>query len=777
MGPTVGAALDARKLIDVDPVEAVGALAASRQPYLIGIRHHSPVLACAVPHLLDQAAPDLILLELPAELQDWLPWLAAEDLKGPVALAAARRDGRGLVFYPYADFSPELAAVRWARQHGVDVEAFDLPLGIAVDDNPRGRTRLAPERPAPLTDFLRVSANADDADELWDRSVEARAPGADVEAIRRAALAIGWSLRFELSTWAAIPASDVQREAWMRQRLHAALARGVGRPAAVVGAFHASALLEPRSEVEPKWPKPVDVVTSLVPYAFELLDSRTGYPAGIRDPEWQQSVWEGGGSVDAILRAVSLAAVRICREMRKHGHAAGVPDARETIRLATDLARLRDLPAPGRREVIEALQTTLAQGELYGRGRAVAAAMETVLVGTRRGRLASGTPRSGLGPHVQQLLAELRLPGPDDPYPLEFRLDPLRSDLDRRRHVTIQRLTTCQVPYATPISVDADLLTGRWVLRWTSRTSAVLELSGHRGVTLEQAAEGTLRARIARAENANSMTSRLRLETLQLAAECGLPELVQERLIDIEQALPHQATLPELVDALDLCDRIGRRHVPGFQPAALLQTELSERLLPTLIAAAVAAIDGLAGSDNLDDARALLALGQRVGAGGGLRLRFALESLERDASPLMQGAAGAVRVFLGHLEPDAFGLRMSSWIDAASAADQGALARRLAGALSLAAPLLEAAPSITERLVERVAALEDTAFLQRLPALREGFEVLSPAARRRFLASLSPRLDVRLDKPATVLAEWAAADLYARQVLLNQLPRALGPDT
>jgi hypothetical protein len=773
----VGATLDTRKLIDVDPVQAVDALAAARLPYLIGIRHHSPILASAVPRLLERAAPDLILLELPGELQEWLPWLAAEELKAPVALAAARRDGRGLVFYPYADFSPELAAVRWASQRGVPVEAFDLPLGISVDDNPRGRTRLAPESPAPLTEVLRRSASAEDADELWDRSVEARAPGADVEAIRRAALAIGWSLRFEQTTWGSVPASNLQREAWMRQRLRAVLADGAQRPAAVVGAFHVSALLEAPGAAEPQWSKPADVVTSLVPYAFELLDSRTGYPAGIRDPEWQQGVWEGSGSPEAIARTVSLAAVRICREMRKLGHAAGVPDARETIRVAMDLARLRDLPAPGRRELVEALQTALAHGEPYGRGRAVASAMEAVLVGTRRGRLASGTPRSGLGPHVQQVLAELRLPGPDDPYPLEFRLDPLRSDLDRRRHITIQRLRTCQVPYATPISVDADQLTGRWVLRWTPRTSAVLELSGYRGVTLAQAAEGTLRARLARAENANTVSSRLRLETLALAAECALPELVDERLVDIEQALPHQATLPELVEALDLCDRIGRGHVPGFQPSATLQVELSERVLPTLSAAAVAAVDGLAGSNDLDDVRALLALAQRVEVGGGLRLRFALESLERDGSPLMQGACGAVRVFLGHLDADAFGLRMSSWLDAAGAADQDALARRLAGALSLAAPLLEAAPSITRGLVERVGALEDTAFLQRLPALREGFEVLSPAARRRFLAGLAPNFDLRLDKPATVLAQWAAADLHARQVLLNQLPQALGPDT
>jgi len=84
-----------------------------------------------------------------------------------------------------------------------------------------------------------------------------------------------------------------------------------------------------------------------------------------------------------------------------------------------------------------------------------------------------------------------------------------------------------------------------------------------------------------------------------------------------------------------------------------------------------------------------------------------------------------------------------------------------------------------ERLVERFAALEDAAFIQRLPALREGFDVLSPAARRRFLGALrpglAPKFDLRLEKPASVLAQWAAADLHARQVLLSQLPHALEP--
>jgi len=48
-----------------DPSSTVDRLAGSERPYLIGVRHHSPVLAAAVPALLTAFAPHLVLIELP----------------------------------------------------------------------------------------------------------------------------------------------------------------------------------------------------------------------------------------------------------------------------------------------------------------------------------------------------------------------------------------------------------------------------------------------------------------------------------------------------------------------------------------------------------------------------------------------------------------------------------------------------------------------------------------------------------------------------------------
>ncbi len=252
----------------VTPEAAVAALAADGPglPFLIGVRHHAPSLAAAVPALLDAAAPDVLLVELPAEFQPWLGWLAHEETRAPVALAAvpAAEAGaggeRGPAFYPFADFSPELAALRWAARNGVPAVACDLPLAD------RAWARGGPGAPAPapapgapapapgadsvrvpgeghgLSTALRSRLTGREGDDLWDRLVEAPAPGSSPEALRRAALLTGWALRYEAEARYGVDGTDLVREACMRDHIAAALANG-HRPAVVVGAFHTPALL------------------------------------------------------------------------------------------------------------------------------------------------------------------------------------------------------------------------------------------------------------------------------------------------------------------------------------------------------------------------------------------------------------------------------------------------------------------------------------------------------------------------------------------------------
>ncbi|MDT7842063.1 vWA domain-containing protein [Streptomyces justiciae] len=815
-----------------EPRAALTALADSTVPYLLGVRHHSPALAAVVPALLDASGAEVVCVELPSDFQPWLPHLGAPGTVAPVALAGAGEGGR-LGFYPFADFSPELAAIRWARERGVEVVCCDLPMSDprwadAPAGDPRGpgdelsgdlRTP-ADRTPTAFAAALTAAGTGRDGDDMWDRSVEVLAPGCAPEAVRRAALSVGWALRHDAASTGGVPAVDLAREAYMRETITRA-ATGGRRVAAVVGAFHAPALAEDAEPMAGERPGVVTVeehqppgaaqvapspegalvpaegrgtrraapgrpgssaerpavVTSLVPYAFDLLDSRSGYPAGIRDPRWQQAVFMAAGDPGRLYETAARAITDVCRELRAAGHVAGTGEARETLRVAGDLARLRGLAAPGRGEVLEALTTVMGQGEPLGRGRALAKALETVLVGTDRGRVAPGTPRSGLGPSVEAELAALRLPGPDDPAARELRLDPLRSALDGRREILLQRLAVCGAGYGEPVQVsgtgDASALTTRWRLSWTPAVPVRLDLAGIRGVTAAGAAEGTLRENFRRESAEGGPTSALVLAGLRDAARCNLPALVAERLADAAEILPASATLPELLAALDVLEALRRGHLPGTTPEG---RQTAAELAAELLESAVRSLPGLAGSDDPEETGALIALASRAGEHRlGLRMDDALNDLARTGSPLVQGAALAARVLLDLDDADTLGSRAAGWIDTATGPDQRhALSRRLTGLLGGAAPLLQSAPTALDPLLDRIDALTDQGFLARLPALRGGFDTLSPAGRDRLLDTVTERLGDRLDlslgASPQLLALWTAADAAGRAAVESLRP-------
>src|SRR5215475_5295742 len=100
-------------------------------PLLLGIRHHGPGSARAVRRVLEAYRPEVVLIEGPPEADGLVALAGSDEMQPPVALLAYRAAEAGkrppATFWPFAEFSPEWQAIRWAVDHEVPVRFCDLP--------------------------------------------------------------------------------------------------------------------------------------------------------------------------------------------------------------------------------------------------------------------------------------------------------------------------------------------------------------------------------------------------------------------------------------------------------------------------------------------------------------------------------------------------------------------------------------------------------------------------------------------------------------------------
>lgn len=136
------------------------------QTRVFGIRHHGPGSARSLRLALTEFCPDAILIEGPADADPLVAFVGAEGMRPPVALLAYVPDEPArAAFWPFAAFSPEWQALRYAVEHDIPVHFCDLPAGnvLAADDPPGTGDPLAE---------LAAAAGYDDAERWWDAVVE-----------------------------------------------------------------------------------------------------------------------------------------------------------------------------------------------------------------------------------------------------------------------------------------------------------------------------------------------------------------------------------------------------------------------------------------------------------------------------------------------------------------------------------------------------------------------------------------------------------------------------
>jgi len=686
---------------------------------LYGIRHHGPGSARSLRAALGELSPDVVLIEGPPEA-DALVGLAGDpEMRPPAALLGyVPGEPKLAAFWPFAVFSPEWQAIRYALGAGVPVRFCDLPAAHQLAMKGAGEVRklyaegrTARPRTDPVSE-LATAAGYDDPERWWEDVVE-HVPGPAVFAALAEAMVI---LRAQDEP----DPGDAVREAHMRRVLRRTAKDGYQRIAVVCGAWHVPALRDfPPAAADDRLlrglPK-VKAAFTWIPWTYGRLAYASGYGAGIRSPGWYDHLFSSGGQ--PIERWLAKAAA----VLRDEGMPASSAHVIESVRLAEALASLRGRPLAGLEEVTEAARAVLCEGSDLLAGLI----QRRLVVGERLGAVPAATPMVPLQQDLHDQQRSLRLR--PEAEPRDYDLD-LRKPNDLARSHLLHRLTLLGVRWGRPQqgrTRNIGTFRESWQLTWRPELDLVLIEASIWGSTVAAAA----------AQRARSLAT----EATALADLTGLVERCL--LADLSDALPEalaavrnraalEGDVTHLMAALPALVRAARYgDVRGTDPGRL--GEVAVEMITRICAGLPAAMTSLdetaerAMRDRIDAVHSATGLL----ADSGSRARW-LDTLARAAArcpPLISGKLTRLLLDAGRLTTDDAAIRMSRELSAA--VPVAAAAGWAEGFLAGSGLLLLHDDKLLGLADGWLAGLSADAFAAVLPALRRTFGEFAPPERR-----------------------------------------------
>ncbi|MEZ5538199.1 MAG: DUF5682 family protein [Thiolinea sp.] len=516
--------------------------------HVFGIRHHGPGSARSLVQALTALQPDCILVEGPPEADSILPLATHEQMQPPVALLIyAPDEPQRAVYYPFAAFSPEWQAIRYALNRQVPVHFMDLPVSINFARDKAAEEAAAAEsvelqspegdgqeddtlaiRRDPLA-LLAEAAGYADSERWWEHMVEERQDSSELfQAILEAMTALRNEVDAHCPRDVAEHEREQLREAHMRKCIRQAQKDGFQTIAVVCGAWHAPVLqalptAKADNDLLKGLPK-LKTTATWVPWTHERLSSASGYNAGIDAPGWYAHIWNS--SLPAPLAGegpgnglTTRWLTQVAHTFRQQGLDISSAHVIEAVRLAETLAAMRGRPLPGLAELNESVQSVM----LFGDAAPMQLLHRKLLIGESLGNVPDETPQTPLQQDLAREQKRLRLkPSAND---TDLVLD-LRKENDLERSYLLRRLNILGIPWGK----GGDTARGKgtfkesWRILWQPEFAIRLIEAGFWGNTLAVAATHRL---VKQAQDTQS------LEQLASMAHASL-----------------YANLPEAVDAL-----------------------------------------------------------------------------------------------------------------------------------------------------------------------------------------------------------------------------------
>ncbi|MDA8019299.1 MAG: DUF5682 family protein [Thermoanaerobaculia bacterium] len=769
-------------------------------PAVFGIRHHGPGSARSLLRALRALEPDCVLVEGPPEADGLLPLAVSADMQPPVALLVYRPDAPSrCAFYPFAEFSPEWQAIRFAVERDLPVRFMDLPQAhqlvdpelpetdpdddeVAVDGDADADADSDGDVPSHLDPlgWLGRAAGYADGESWWEHMVEHRLDGASLFAAIEEAMA---ALRQEFPK--PLGESETQREsrreAYMRRTIRSAQKEGFERIAVVCGAWHAPALTQrlgkitikdddallkglPKAKVEATW----------VPWTYGRLAQSSGYGAGVPSPGWYDHLWtlrpDDGDTApsDVSIRWLT----KVARLLRDEDLDCSSAHVIEAVRLAESLAALRQRPLPSLVELEEASLTVMC----FGEQAPLDLIRERLAVGERLGAVPAEAPTVPLQRDLTKLQRSLRMKVRADQSTLD--LD-LRKPMGLDRSHLLHRLRLLAVPWGKLQDVGRKKGTFHevWTLAWEPELAVQVIEAAIWGNTVEQAAA---RRVVHRAEQAALPELSRLVDQVLLAA---LPEAVDKVMECLDSEAARATDVSQLMEALPPLANVVR-----YGNVRQTDTAMVEQVVDGLVARVAIGLAPACSSLDDDAAARMTALVSSVD--GALRLLEVEEQLDSWQRALGQVAAAesihgqvsgrCCRLLLdaGALNDDEIERRMGLALSVAN--EPLAAAAWLEGFLAGSGMVLLHDDRLWEVLDRWVASLGESVFVQVLPLIRRTFSQFSNGERRqmgrRAKTPTTGRRGAGSGAAGDAATEHTGLDIERGEKVLPQVLRYLGLD-
>lgn len=593
---------------------------------LLPIRHHSPACAWHVKKMIAELSPAAVLVEGPENANALIPVLVHEETRTPLAVYYSYRDSSGLLseekadykcYYPFLDYSPELAALREGKRLGIPVSFIDLPYGEILASSSEGKGLLREEEKNNYNDDYLLAKNEyirklcektglRNFDEFWEKYFELNGLSEDSE-----------TLFSHLYTYCKLARDSTPQET-MREdgclKREEYMAAGIVRAAreaaavcscrilVVTGGFHTPGLIELLRDENGKAKIAADKKADLrvplkdqnvypMPYSMEAADALNGYASGMPFPGFYQRIWEGleGDRMESAYEAAVLELlVSSGKEIRKKEGYLSTYDEICACAMARGLAQLRGKPAPGAYELLDAALSSYVKGEYNLSTDAPMRVLRKQMTGRSMGKLCAD---ADMPPIIMDFEESCQRLGIKNRTTLEqeVTLSVFSSAKHRQISMLLHRMLFLETNFARKMKgpnlqqkQNRNLLREIWKYKWSTQvTSALIDVSVH-GATVSEACSGLVKLRMKK-----DMGAKEAAVLLTSVFEMGLKEqltAVYDRSLELMMRDTDFYSLSGALSYLTMMEELESLYHAGLQVGALITVCLRRviALLPSM---------------------------------------------------------------------------------------------------------------------------------------------------------------------------------------------------